>query len=147
LLPYPFHPSSWDGGKGAKKSVLIRQIGGPDWGSTKQAGPQPRFLMSDGRKLITLKSAYGQRTCRTTFSTHGLRKNAEIMLAENGATVPQIIAALGHRTPKMALYYCRLANQKPIADQAADIPDIAFGERAERRQSKVALHRARFKIV
>src|SRR6202034_1232948 len=28
------------------------------------------------------------------YTTHGLRKNAGIMLAENGATVPQIMAAL-----------------------------------------------------
>jgi integrase len=65
------------------------------------------------------------------YTTHGLRKNAGIMLAENGATVPQIMAALGHRTPKMALYYCRLANQKLLADQAADILDLAFAKRAE----------------
>jgi hypothetical protein len=43
--------------------------------------------------------------------------------------VLEIMAALGHKTPKMALYYCRLANQKLLADQAADILDIAFGER------------------
>jgi integrase len=81
------------------------------------------------------------------YTTHGLRKNAGIMLAENGATVPQIMAALGHKTPKMALYYCRLANQKLLADQAADILDIAFGERAERRQAKVAQRRSNMKVV
>jgi integrase len=81
------------------------------------------------------------------YTTHGLRKNAGIMLAENGATVPQIMAALGHKTPKMALYYCRLANQKLLADQAADILDIAFGERTERRQAKAAKRRASMKVV
>jgi integrase len=44
------------------------------------------------------------------YTTHGLRKNAGITLAENGRRVPQIMAALGHKTPKMALYYCRLAD-------------------------------------
>ena len=74
-----------------------------------------------------------QRIGHIDYTTHGLRKNAGIMLAENGATVPMIMAALGHKTPKMALYYCRLANQNKLADQAADVLDLAFGERAERR--------------
>ena len=30
------------------------------------------------------------------YTTQGLRENAGIYLAENGATVPQIMAALGH---------------------------------------------------
>lgn len=75
------------------------------------------------------------------YTTHGLRKNAGIMLAENGATVPQIMAALGHRTPKMALYYARLANQRLLSDQAAQIIDLAFGkamaERTARRRAKL----------
>jgi integrase len=50
------------------------------------------------------------------YTTHGVRKNAGILLAENGATVPQIMAALGHTTPKLALYYCRLAQQKTLND-------------------------------
>jgi integrase len=81
------------------------------------------------------------------YTTHGLRKNAGIMLAENGATVPQIMAALGHKTPKMALYYCRLANQKKLADQAADILDLAFAGREASRQARVFKRRADLKLV
>jgi integrase len=85
------------------------------------------------------------------YTTHGLRKNAGIMLAENGATVPQIMAALGHKTPKMALYYCRLANQKLLAEQASEILDLAFAKRGEQREAKataeVAANRARLKLV
>ncbi len=81
------------------------------------------------------------------YTTHGLRKNAGIMLAENGATVPQIMAALGHKTPKMALYYCRLANQKMLADQAADILDLAFAGRQVNRQARVAKRRAGLRVV
>ena len=88
-----------------------------------------------------------RRAGHTEYTTHGLRKNAGIILAENGATVPQIMAALGHKTPKMALYYCRLANQKLLADQAADILDIAFGERTERRVAMFAKRRAGLKVV
>jgi hypothetical protein len=57
------------------------------------------------------------------YMTHGLRKNAGILLAENGATVPQIMAALGHTTPRLALHYCRLARQKLLNDQAVAIMD------------------------
>jgi integrase len=81
------------------------------------------------------------------YTTHGLRKNAGIILAENGATVPQIMAALGHKTPKMALYYCRLANQKLLAEQAADILDLAFARRAEGRAARVDKRRASIKAV
>jgi integrase len=35
-----------------------------------------------------------RRVGHADYTTHGLRKNAGIMLAENGATVPQIMAAL-----------------------------------------------------
>jgi site-specific recombinase XerD len=81
------------------------------------------------------------------YTTHGLRKNAGIMLAENGATVPQIMAALGHKTPKMALYYCRLANQKLLAEQAADILDLAFAKRAEGREGRIAARRNQIRRV
>jgi hypothetical protein len=50
---------------------------------------------------------------------------------------PQIMAALGHTTPKLALYYCRLAQQKLLNDQAVAILDDA----------KVAARRAAIKPV
>jgi integrase len=88
-----------------------------------------------------------QKVGETIYSAHGLRKNAGILLAENGATVPQIMAALGHKTPKMALYYCRLANQRLLAEQAADILDIAFAGRQAKREAKVQSRRAGLKLV
>jgi integrase len=78
------------------------------------------------------------------YTTHGLRKNAGIMLAENGATVPQIMAALGHRSPKLALYYCRLANQKKLSDQSAEILDMVFEAKAA---AKVKTRRAQIREV
>ena len=83
----------------------------------------------------------------TATAPTGLRKHAGILLAENGATVPQIMAALGHKTPKMALYYCRLADQNKLADQAADILDLAFAGREGRRQARVAKHHSTLKLV
>lgn len=78
------------------------------------------------------------------YTAHGLRKNAGITLAENGATVPQIMAALGHKTPKMALYYCRLANQRLLNDQAAEIIDAVF---EKREAAKVAKRRAQIRAA
>jgi integrase len=130
-----------------RKTVRIGHNGGPPL-------EQSEYLLTHkwgrayGAQSLALRIRETlRRAGHTEYTTHGLRKNAGIMLAENGATVPQIMAALGHKTPKMALYYCRLANQKLLADQAADILDIAFGERAERRQAKVAGRRASMKVV
>jgi integrase len=81
------------------------------------------------------------------YTAHGLRKNAGIMLAENGATVPQIMAALGHKTPKLALYYCRLANQRQLSDQASEIVDMVFDREAKDKEVKVKARRARIREV
>jgi len=50
------------------------------------------------------------------LTTHGLRKNAGIALAEAGCTVPEIQAVLGHRTPHMALHYAKEANNRILAE-------------------------------
>ena len=81
------------------------------------------------------------------YTTHGLRKNAGILLAENGATVPLIMAALGHTTPKLALYYCRLAQQKLLNDQAVAIMDDVFERRAADKAARVAARRSAIKRV
>jgi integrase len=52
------------------------------------------------------------------LTTHGLRKNAGIALAEAGCTVPEIQAILGHKTPQMALRYAEQANKGALADSA-----------------------------
>jgi integrase len=91
-----------------------------------------RVLVRTGDCSPGTKGRLGKTT--DSYSVHGLRKNAGIMLAENGATVPQIMAALGHTTPKLALYYCRLANQKTLNDQAVAIMDDVFDRRAEQRR-------------
>jgi integrase len=81
------------------------------------------------------------------YTTHGLRKNAGIMLAENGATVPMIMAALGHTTPKLALYYCRLAQQKMLNDQAVAIMDEVFERKDAEREAGIAARRGQIKRV
>lgn len=49
------------------------------------------------------------------LTTHGLRKNAGIALAEAGCTVPQIMAILGHKTPAQAIEYAEKANRGKLA--------------------------------
>ena len=49
---------------------------------------------------------------------HGLRKSAGVRLAEAGASVQQIMTVLGHRSPKMALYYCAQASKRELSDEA-----------------------------
>src|SRR5262249_27870677 len=68
----------------------------------------------------TLRAALGHEAAEA-YTQHGLRKNAGNLLAENGATVPQIMAVLGHKTPAMAIYYIEQANKKKLADQGAAI--------------------------
>jgi hypothetical protein len=97
---------------------------------------------SPQRRLSARDKGVGKTS--ESYSAHGLRKNAGIMLAENGATVSQIMAALGHTTPKLALYYRRLANQRTLNDQAVAIVDGVFERRlAERRRAA----RAKLKVV
>ena len=81
------------------------------------------------------------------YTVHGLRKNAGIMLAENGATVPMIMAALGHKSPKLALYYTRLADQAKLSDRAAEIVNMVFNRRAAAKDAKAKARRAQIREV
>jgi integrase len=103
--------------------------------------PYTRDSLGHRIKEVLIANGDGQ------YTTHGLRKNAGITLAENGATVPQIMAALGHKTPKLALYYCRLANQKKLNEQAAEIIDMVFERKAAAKAAKVAVRRAQIRPV
>ena len=105
------------------------------------ARPYTRDSLGHRIKDVLIANGDGQ------YTTHGLRKNAGIMLAENGATVPQIMAALGHTTPKLALYYCRLAQQKTLNDQAVAIMDQAFERKDAEREATVAGMRAQIRRV
>jgi integrase len=81
------------------------------------------------------------------YTVRGLRKNAGIMLAENGATVPMIMAALGHKSPKLALYYTRLADQAKLSDQAAEVVNMVFNRRAAAKDAKAKARRAQIREV
>jgi len=80
----------------------------------------------------------------TDYTMHGLRKNAGMELALAGCTVPEIMAVLGHKTPKMALFYVQQVQQEDMNENAVAKWDAAIEKRAAR---KVASKRAALVVV
>ena len=70
------------------------------------------------------------------YTMHGLRKNAGMELAEAGRTVLEIMAVLGHKTPKMAMFYCEQAQQKRMNESAVGKWDAAIAKRAVKAVEK-----------
>ncbi len=58
---------------------------------------------------------------------HGLRKAAAERIAENGATVNQMMAIFGWRDPRMAIFYTQRAEQRRLA--AAAMPLLELGRK------------------
>ncbi len=54
-----------------------------------------------------------------SVSAHGLRKTVGINMAGNGATEYQLMAALGHTTPKVTEVYTRAARRNLLSFEAA----------------------------
>jgi integrase len=80
----------------------------------------------------------------TDYTMHGLRKNAGMELALAGCTVPEIMAVLGHKTPKMALFYVQQVQQEDMNENAVAKWDAAIEKRTAR---KVAGKRAALVVV
>lgn len=81
---------------------------------------------------------------KRNYTMHGLRKNAGMELALAGCTVNEIMAVLGHKTPKMALYYVEQACQETMNDNAVVKWDAAIEKRAGKATEK---KRARLRVV
>lgn len=58
---------------------------------------------------------------------HGLRKLCATALAEAGATMHQIMAITGHKTPTMVLHYTKGVEQKKLASQVHLFLEIPAG--------------------
>ena len=71
------------------------------------------------------------------YTMHGLRKNAGMELAEAGAEVMEIMAVLGHKTPKMAMYYCEQARQVRMNENAVAKWDAAIEKSAGKKTCKL----------
>jgi hypothetical protein len=69
------------------------------------------------------------------------------MLARMARLRPGSWRALGHKTPKFVLNYCRPANQKLLGDEAAYILNLPFAKRAKGRAIKAACRSATLKVV
>lgn len=53
------------------------------------------------------------------INLHGVRKLSAEIIAEEGGTVPDMMAALGHSNPKQAMHYAQKADRKKASDRAA----------------------------
>lgn len=69
----------------------------------------------------------------TDYSMHGLRKNAGMELALAGCTVPEIMAVLGHQSPKMAIFYVKQASKVSLGETATTKLDAYHAERGVQR--------------
>lgn len=69
-----------------------------------------------GNKMAEWRDAAG---IRKRVACHGMRKTVGINLAENHASPYEIMATLGHSSPKVTEVYTRAANRRTMATQAA----------------------------
>eukprot|EP01038_Epipyxis_sp_PR26KG_P013907 gene13907-18647_t len=53
------------------------------------------------------------------INLHGVRKLTAEIIAEDGGTVPDIMAALGHSTPDQAIHYAQNADRRRASDRAS----------------------------
>jgi integrase len=85
------------------------------------------------------------------YSMHGLRKNAGMELALAGCSVPEIMAVLGHQSPKMAIFYVKQADKVRLGETATAKLDTYIAERGTERvryaEERVAERRATIKRV
>lgn len=69
-----------------------------------------------GNKLAGWRDVAG---VRPTLATHGIRKSVGINMAENEATPYEIMAALGHSSPKVTKVYTEAADRRKLSAQAS----------------------------
>jgi integrase len=76
-------------------------------------------------------------TAKCPGSAHGLRKAGAVRAAENGATVPQLMAIFGWTTEKMAALYTRAADRKRLGMDGAALMlrDHSQNEKRPHRRS------------
>lgn len=82
---------------------------------------------------------------RDDLRFHDLRVTALTMLAQQGATVRELMAAAGHTTPTMAIHYQRATEerQRALADKVAATLDPSTAPKASERDEEIARLRAR----
>jgi integrase len=88
-------------------------------------------------RLDALGVAPPKESGKRRYTMHGLRKNAGMELAEAGAEVMEIMAVLGHKTPKMAMFYCEQARQVRMNENAIVKWDAAIEKNASKKPRKL----------
>jgi integrase len=88
-------------------------------------------------RLDALGIAPPKESGKRRYTMHGLRKNAGMELAEAGAEVFEIMAVLGHKTPKMAMFYCEQARQARMNKSAVAKWDAAIEKNASKKPRKL----------
>ena len=68
------------------------------------------------------------------LTIHGLRHTSATMAAQQGATIAELQARIGHSTPNMALRYQHVAAERD-KQLAARISQMALGAESEARES------------
>ncbi|MBR0975783.1 tyrosine-type recombinase/integrase [Bradyrhizobium japonicum] len=85
------------------------------------------------------------------YSMHGLRKNAGMELALAGCSVPEIMAVLGHQSPKMAMFYVKQADKVRLGETATAKLEVYLEDRGAERvcyaEERIAERRASIKRV
>ena len=69
-----------------------------------------------GNKLAKWRDAAG---VRPAVATHGIRKSVGIDMAENQATPYEIMAALGHSSPRVTKVCTEAADRRKLSSQAS----------------------------
>lgn len=95
------------------------------------------FLVTE-RGAPFVKEGFGNwfgEACRKANcpgSAHGLRKAGATRAAEKGATLNQLMALFGWKTPKMALHYTQAADRKRLSQSAGELLAPARTENEKR---------------
>jgi integrase len=85
-----------------------------------------------------------RRIGQADYTMHGLRKNAGVELALAGCEVAEIMNVLGHRSPKMAMFYCAQADKLRLSKSATGKWNTFI---KTKRQDNVARRRAQIRRV
>lgn len=90
--------------------------------SVRGTEPDDYFMVSGASQVtggsfrVTFRRKMDSIGIKKTF--HGIRKGVACSLAENGRSVNEIAAILGHKTIRMAAYYADQASGKRLAENA-----------------------------
>lgn len=88
----------------------------------RNGDPEGYYIVSGQQKMTggAFRAAFRRRMARLGIDKtfHGIRKGVASSLAENGRSVKEIAAILGHKSIRMAAYYAEQASGKKLVENA-----------------------------